>query len=86
VAVITITGWIVPDRLLANPQIMVRAKDKGYPASNCQYCHVSKVPTNETFKPDDLNERGKWLIAEKDKQKAETVDADWLKGYPGGKN
>lgn len=65
---------------------MVKAKDRGYPANNCQYCHVSKVPTKETFTPADLNERGKWLVAERDKQKATNVDADWLKSYPGGKN
>lgn len=85
-AAITIMPWMEPDPALANAQIMVKAKDKGYPATNCQYCHVSKVPTKDTFKPDDLNERGKWLVAERDKQKAKNVDADWLKSYPGGKN
>ena len=38
-----------------------------------------------TYKADDLNERGKWMIAEKDKRKAKDVDAGWLKEYPGGK-
>lgn len=86
IAAIAVIGWTVPDPALANPQIMVKAKDKGYPANNCQYCHVSKVPTKETFKPDDLNGRGAWLVAERDKQKAKNVDPAWLDTYPGGKN
>jgi len=69
----------------ASPQLLTEAKKEGMPAQNCQYCHVSKLPKKDSFKPDDLNERGKWLTAEKEKQKAKDVKADWLKGYPGGK-
>ena len=69
----------------ADPKMLKEAKDMGLPAQNCQYCHVSKVPKKETFKPDDLNERGKWLLIEKDKRKAKEVKADWLTSYPGGK-
>lgn len=69
----------------ATPQLLTEVKKEGMPAQNCQYCHVSKLPKKDSFKPDDLNERGKWLTAEKDKQKAKDVKADWLKGYPGGK-
>jgi hypothetical protein len=43
------------------------------------------MPKKETFKPDDLNDRGKWMMAEKDKQKSKNIKADWLKDYPGGK-
>ena len=62
-----------------------QAKDAGFPAQGCQYCHVIAVPKKEGFKPDDLNERGKWLLAEKDKQKAKEVKPEWLKSYPGGR-
>lgn len=78
-------GALSADRAAATPQLFTEAKKEGMPAQNCQYCHVSKLPKKEGFKPDDLNERGKWLTAEKDKQKAKDVKADWLKGYPGGK-
>lgn len=67
----------------ASPQMLAKAAEKGLPAKNCQYCHVSAVPTKEKFKPEDLNERGTWLLAEKDKQKATNVDVEWLKSYPG---
>lgn len=69
----------------ATPQLFSESKKEGIPAQNCQYCHVSKLPKKDSFKPDDLNERGKWLMTEKDNQKAKDIKADWLKGYPGGK-
>ena len=68
----------------ATPQMIKQAKDAGLPAQNCKYCHVAAVPKKEGFKlQEDLNERGKWLMMEKDKQKATEVKAEWLKNYPG---
>jgi hypothetical protein len=69
----------------AHPQLVGKAKSAGLPAQNCQYCHVTAMPKKETYKADDLNERGKWMMTEKDKRKAKEVDAGWLKEYPGGK-
>ena len=69
----------------ASPPLVAKAKAGGYPAQNCQYCHVSKLPKKDEFKAEDLNERGKWLAAEKDKRKAKEITVDWLKEYPGGK-
>jgi len=70
---------------LATPQMLSQAKAAGMPAKNCQYCHTVAMPKKEGFKPDELNERGKWLLSEKDKQNAKEIKADWLKNYPGGK-
>ena len=70
---------------MASAPMLSKAKQDGLPAQSCQYCHVSKAPKKDTFKPDDLNERGAWLEAEKTKQKAKAVDVKWLKDYPGGK-
>jgi hypothetical protein len=69
----------------AEPKTFKEAKDMGLPVQNCQYCHVSKIPKKETFKVDDLNDRGKWLVAEKDKRKSKDVKGEWLKEFPGGK-
>ena len=69
----------------ATPPMLTDAKKAGMPAKNCQYCHSEALPKKETFKPDDLNDRGKWMMAEKDKQKSKNIKADWLKDYPGGK-
>src|SRR5262245_5794459 len=55
---------------VAEQQLLAKAKQAGFPAQNCQYCHVPALPKKETFKPDDLNERGKWLAAEKTKRSA----------------
>ena len=67
----------------ATPQMVKQAKDAGFPAQNCQYCHVAAMPKKEGFKPDDLNERGKFLLSERDKQKAKDIKAEWLKNYTG---
>jgi len=69
----------------ATPQMVSQAKAAGFPAQNCQYCHTVAMPKKEGFKPEELNERGKWLLSEKDKLKANEVKAEWLKTYPGGK-
>lgn len=69
----------------ATPQLLTDAKKSGMPVKNCQYCHTVALPKKEGFTPDELNARGKWMMTEKDKQKAKEVKADWLKDYPGGK-
>ena len=68
----------------ADPSMIKQAKDAGLPVQNCQYCHTSKAPKKDTFKPEELNERGKWLHAEKEKRNAPKSDPVWLKEYPGG--
>ena len=57
---------------------------QGLPAKDCQYCHTTKVPKKETFKPDELNDRGKFLFAEMTKQNLKEPKVEWLKDYPGG--
>jgi hypothetical protein len=84
-AIIFMIGPVVVRPAVGGPPLVGAAKAKGYPAKNCQYCHVSAVPKKDAFKPDDLNDRGKWLMAEKDKRKAKDIDVDWLKDDPGGK-
>jgi hypothetical protein len=83
IAVFVLAALVAP--ALAAAPLMVKAKQAGFPAQNCQYCHVSKLPKKEEFKPEDLNERGQWLLAEKQKQAAKEVNVEWLKDYPGGK-
>jgi hypothetical protein len=67
----------------ADPKMVAAAKSAGLPAQNCQYCHTAALPKKETFKVEDLNERGKWLVAEKTKRNAKAVEAAWLKEYKG---
>ena len=81
----TLLSALAAGQVAAHPQMVSEAKKQGFPAQNCQYCHVSKAPTKSTYKPDDLNDRGKWMMTEKEKLKAKDVKADWLKDYPGGK-
>ena len=74
---------LVAGPAMADPTMVKKAKDAGLPAQNCQYCHTDKTPKKDTFKPDDLNERGKWLHAEKEKRNAKASNGAWLKEYTG---
>ena len=62
--------------------IQKQAKAAGIEASNCLYCHGEKLPKKDAV---THNDRGNWLIKEKEKRAAKKVDGAWLKDYPGDK-
>jgi hypothetical protein len=62
--------------------IQKKAKELGFAAENCLYCHNEKLPKKGAV---THNARGEWLKAEKEKRHAKEVDANWLKYYPGDK-
>jgi hypothetical protein len=43
------------------------------------------MPKKETFKPDDLNDRGKFLMTDMQTRSLKKVDIQKLKDFPGGK-
>jgi len=55
-----------------------KAKAAGFPATNCLYCHGEKLPKKGAV---THNDRGKFLLAEKEKHKAKEIDFSWLKEY-----
>jgi mono/diheme cytochrome c family protein len=58
-----------------------KAKDLGFAyIQNCASCHVDKMPKKEA-KGEPFGEIGKWLLAQKAKNKAAEVDVAWLKDY-----
>src|SRR5262249_39693464 len=62
---------------------MPDAKKAAFPATNCKYCHTEAVPKKDTFKPEDLNERGKFLLADQQKRNLKAPDPAALKSFPG---
>ena len=73
------SGWILfAGTSTATLPMQKKAKELGYPATNCLYCHVDKLPKKDAHK---FNERGQWLVDQKEKRKAKEVDAAWLKEY-----
>ena len=62
----------------ATLEIQKKAKADGFPADNCLYCHTEKLPRKGAV---THNDRGNWLIKEKEKRKAKEVDPAWLKDY-----
>lgn len=56
-----------------------KAKGAGFAEStNCMYCHNEKMPKKGAVTE---NDRGKWLVAQKEAKKAKEVDVNWLKEY-----
>lgn len=72
-------GWMVFSAVsTASLDIQKQAKAAGADAKNCQACHVDKLPKKDAH---ELNDAGKWLVAEKEKRGAKAVDGAWLKDY-----
>lgn len=74
-------GTLLAGTGVANATLPIQKKAKalGFPATNCLYCHADKLPKKDAAK---LNDRGKWLVVEKEKRQAtKEVDASWLKDY-----
>jgi hypothetical protein len=74
-------GWIALSGVSsATLPIQKKAKELGFEATNCMYCHNEKLPKKGAM---SHNERGKWLLVQKEKKGAKEVDPAWLKDHPG---
>jgi hypothetical protein len=83
VALLVWCGWIALSATSsATMDIQKQAKAAGVDAKNCQFCHTVALPKKGEGQK-ELNERGTWLLGEKDKRKATAVDGAWAKDYPG---
>jgi hypothetical protein len=69
----------------ATPQTVVAAKKAGLPVTNCQYCHTTGAPMKETWKPEELNDRGKFLRDDMKARNLKAPDVEKLKEYKGTK-
>jgi hypothetical protein len=74
---------ISTDGALASSKTLSDAKKAGLPAKNCQYCHTEAMPKKDTFKPEDLNDRGKFLVDDQKKRNLKQPDVKALKNFPG---
>jgi hypothetical protein len=77
-AVVVGFGLVCAGQASATMPLLKKAKDAGFPATGCNYCHGEALPKKGAA---TYNARGKWLMAEKDKRKAQEVDVTWLKDY-----
>ena len=75
IAFIFVSGFLalITTQSLAYPQFLDKAKKFG--AKDCTFCHL-KPEGGEGH-----NARGKWLIKEKGRRKADAVDPEWLVDY-----
>jgi len=73
-AILLIVGFV--STASASKDFLKDAKQFG--GKNCQFCHNgSGIPKDSK----NLNDRGKWLVEQKKKHKAEKVEVSWLKDY-----
>jgi mono/diheme cytochrome c family protein len=78
-ALLVWAGWIAfSGTSTADMEIQKQAKAAGAEVKNCQTCHTATLPKKDSH---DLNDAGKWLVAEKEKKGAAKVDGAWLKDY-----
>jgi 5-formaminoimidazole-4-carboxamide-1-beta-D-ribofuranosyl 5'-monophosphate synthetase len=66
----------------ATLKIQKAAKKEGFPAENCLYCHNEKMPVKGKV---THNERGTYLVHQKETRKPKEVDVVWLKDFVAAK-
>ena len=77
IAIVVIAGAVGSSfSTRAYPAFLRKAVKFG--AKNCLYCH------KESAGGEGWNERGQWLIAEKERRKADDIDVEWLTDYKEG--
>ena len=82
VALLVWCGWVgLSATSTASMDIQKQAKAAGVEVKNCQTCHTVAMPKKGEGQ-NELNDLGKWLVAEKDKRGAKVVDGAWAKDYP----
>ena len=72
------TVVLLATQSVAYPPFLAKAKKFG--AKDCRFCHVNA----EGGTP--YNVRGQWLIKEKERRNADSVDPGWLVSYKAAKN
>jgi cytochrome c553 len=75
-------GWMAfASTSSATLPMQKKAKELGIAGvTDCMSCHGEKMPKKGSM---TLADRGKWLVAEKEKRGAKEVDVAWLKDYTG---
>jgi len=73
-------GWVALTSISsATLPMQKKAKELGISGvTDCMSCHGEKLPKKGAS---TLNDRGKWLVAEKEKRGAKEIDVAWLKDY-----
>jgi hypothetical protein len=75
---LAVTLGLVPGSAWATLEMQKQAKAAGVTITNCMGCHTVKMPKKGAA---DLNDKGKWLVAQKETKKAAKIDGAWLKDY-----
>lgn len=66
-------AMVLASESIALPPYVAKAKKFG--AKDCLFCHV-REEADATY-----NERGNWLLKEKERRAADAIDIEWLTDY-----
>ena len=75
---VIITAGVLGSALTTKAYPPFLRKAAKFGAKDCMFCH-QKPEGGEGW-----NDRGNWLIAEKEKRKADAIDVEWLADYKEG--
>lgn len=75
---VTLTASLLGASLSINAYPPFVKKAAKFGAKDCTFCHTAAEGG------EGWNERGKWMMAEKDKRKADAIDVEWLADYKEG--
>jgi mono/diheme cytochrome c family protein len=79
IAGLAVAAWLSGAGMAsATMPIQKKARELGLAAQTCLACHNEKLPKKGAV---THNERGQWLVDQKEKRKAKEVDPAWLKDY-----
>ena len=70
---VLIVAAVLKNESYAYPPFVAKARKFG--AKDCTFCHVDPSGGQS------WNERGQWLIKEKERRNADSVDPEWLVNY-----
>lgn len=68
-------AFVLGSTLTTNAYPPFLKKSAKFGAKDCTFCH------KQAEGGEGWNDRGNWLIAEKDKRKADAIDVEWLAEY-----
>jgi hypothetical protein len=76
IAALSILALAQPSQ--ATMPMQKKAKELGFKVENCLFCHNEKMPAKGKV---TNNDRGEFLVKQKEAKKAKEVDVAWLKDY-----
>jgi hypothetical protein len=79
-SLVTFFGFLLSSSTFATKDLFTEARTAlgKENVKNCKTCHVKALPKADA---NELNEKGAYLVAQKEERGADAIDVNWLKDY-----